>query len=59
MNSTYSQAVKSSDKFLVSYGAVSVIFEFLGQLDSLKMQQLNKYFYQVAVSRAQTSLART
>ena len=51
------QSQKSSHSFLVSYGAVTVTFEFLGQLESLKLQQLNKYFYDVAVSRAQTRVA--
>ena len=59
-NSTISQAKqsqRSSHRLLVSYGAVTVTFEFLGELESLKLQQLNKYFYDVAVSRAQTRIA--
>ena len=34
-----------------------MIFEFLSRFDSIKLQQLNKYFYHVAVSRAQPRVA--
>ena len=41
---------------LMSYGPVWEIQQFLGPFESTKMQQLNKYFYNIGVGRAQTRI---
>ena len=46
------QEKQKNHPILISYGAISEIFEFLGRLDSIRMQLVNKYCYNVAVGRA-------
>ena len=42
---------------LMSYGPVWEIQQFLGPLESTKMQQINTYCYNIGVGRAQTRVA--
>ena len=43
------------DKIIKSYGAMSETLKFLDPIEQLKMQALSLWWYNIAVSRVQTS----
>ena len=42
-----------------SFGATRVLLSFLEELQALRLQQLNKFWYNVAVGRAQVKVTNT
>ena len=43
-------------RFMQSYGAWTVVLNFFGDKDKIRMQALNRYMYHVGVSRVQTRI---
>ena len=53
----YEKSVKAVSKELqVSYGCMRAISDFIPKENWIKMQQANKFFYDIAVSRVQTKI---
>ena len=55
--SEYQETVKSASKKLqVSFGSIRSISDFIQKEEWIKLQRVNKYFYETAVSRVQTRI---
>ena len=53
----YLSATKAESKiFFTSYGVRTILFSYLGQLEVILFQRVNRYMYEIGVPRIQTRI---